>query len=371
MIKVNFLIITFDFPPTIGGVETRARNYIKNLVEMGHSVEAVALTIKNRGKTSSHHQYGATIYRCPTSPLYLFRTFFSTLKAIGNSPIDVVHLLTGADSLIGLLFLLYGKLNDLKTGIFLYGKEILSSKNNLSRRIILHLSIILAGRVGVNSKATAELLPKHALHKLYLLYPGADIETSARHRVNEERGGEEKNVLFVGRLIKRKGADDLLQSFKLLLEKMPQTRLTIVGDGPQRKNLRNLAEKLEVHDKVEFTGILRGRDLYRKYQECDVFVMPSKRIGEDVEGFGMVFLEAGFFKKPSVGTRSGGIPEAVVHNETGILVPEGDVIALKKAIETLLTNQKLAQELGANAHKRVIDEFTWEKATLRLIKIYS
>jgi phosphatidylinositol alpha-1,6-mannosyltransferase len=286
-------------------------------------------------------------------------------------PLEIVHVLTGANSLIGLLFLLYGKLNNLKTGIFLYGKEILSSKNKPLRFLTLHLSIILAGKVGVNSHATAGLLPKHALHKLHLLYPGVDIQSLTKHKVVQERNGEEKNVLFVGRLIRRKGVDDLLRSFALLLETMPHTMLSIVGDGPQRKNLDNLAKKLGIQHKTKFTGKLTEQDLHRKYQECDVFVMPSKNLGDDVEGFGMVFLEASFFKKPSIGTRSGGIPEAIIHQETGILVPEGDVTALKDALETLLANSELTETLGRNAHKRVINEFSWKKATTRLTAMYS
>lgn len=368
---MKFLVITFEFPPKIGGIETRTKNYIQNMVKMKCDVRVVLLTSGNGKPISLENRFGATIYHCPSSPLLIFKSFISVIKSIRQHPIEVTHVLTGANTVIGLLFILYGKFKKIKTGIFLYGKDILTSQNDPIRLLLLHLALISSDKIGVNSKATAKLLPKQTLHKIHLLYPGVGIQTLTKFKVAQERHIKEKNILFVGRLIKRKGIDDLLRAFKIISEKMLQAKLTIVGDGPQRRNLHNLAKKLEIQNKVEFAGILTGEDLYRKYQECDVFVMPSKRIGKDIEGFGMVFLEAGFFRKPSIGTWSGGIPEAVVHNETGILVPEGDVLALKNAMETLLTNRKLAERLGRNAYKRVIDEFTWKKATLRLIKMYS
>lgn len=141
-------------------------------------------------------------------------------------------------------------------------------------------------------------------------------------------------------------------------------------ERPERTTLSNLTETLGIQGKVEFKGTLTGRKLYERYQACDLFVMPSKKIGRDVEGFGIVFLEAGLFKKLSIGTWSGGIPEVVLDKQTGILVPEGDMIALGNAIELLLTDKDLAKKLGMNAYNRVIKEFTWDEVTLRLMKMY-
>lgn len=99
--------------------------------------------------------------------------------------------------------------------------------------------------------------------------------------------------------------------------------------------------------------------------------MPSKRLKDDVEGFGIVFLEASLFSKPSVGTWSGGIPEAVVHRETGLLVREGDVASLKEALKGLLVDRGLTRRLGENARVRVLEEFSWRRATERLLDVLS
>jgi len=374
-------MIAFDFPPTIGGIQTRVKNYVQNLTKMRNKVVVVHLldpevlqryfgNLNRFGGVHAENYLGATVYRHPSSVKNMFQVFFKTIKAVRKTPIDAIHIVSGANTPIGFLFLIYGKIRGTKVGVSLYGKDILSSRHSLLDILLLRFSMLLADRVGVNSKATSKLLPRTVLHKIAILYPGVDIQVLEQHRAFEIADKKENEVLFVGRLVERKGVDDLLKAFKLLLGRVPTSRLTIVGDGPQRKRLIDLTLKLGVQDKVEFTGTLTGKELYKRYQACDVFVMPSKETGRSVEGFGMVFLEAGLFKKPSIGTWSGGIPEAVLHEETGILIPQKDAIALKNAMELLLTNKELAKKLGQNAYNRVVSKFTWEKATLEFLKMY-
>jgi len=378
---LNFLWITFDFPPTVGGIQTRAKNYIKNLTKMKNKVIVVHLlnprvlqryfgALAHGNETCVDKYLGATVYRYPSSVKNVFQVFFKTIKFLKNTRIDVIHIISGANTPAGLLFLIYGKIKGMKTGVSCYGKDILSSRHNPLDILLLRSSMFLADRIGANSKATSRLVPKTFRHKVTFLYPGVDVQ--ALRKFENWRGVDkkEKLVLFVGRLVWRKSVHDLLQAFKRVLEKVPEAKLVVVGDGPQREALINLTQKLGIQDKVEFTGTLVGEELWKKYQECDVFVMPSKETRMDMEGFGVVFLEAGLFGKPSIGTWSGGISEAVIQGETGILIPQGDIVDLKNAIELLLTNEDLARRLGQNAYNRVISEFTWEKATLRFLKMY-
>ena len=364
---MRLLIVTYDFPPTIGGIETRVTNYISCLTRLGHQVIVVA--ISPSCKSASVERFlGATVYRYPPAYLSIVRAFLRVRWVLrGHPPPMGVFILTGANTALGISTLIYGRLRGVKTGIFLYGKDILSSKRHPLKLLLLHLALTFTDRVGVNSRATQRLLPNLPHEKVRLLYPGVDLDELGRFRMDMEPEG--KRILFVGRLIKRKGVDDLLHAFRLVLQEMPDARLVIVGDGPQKPVLMRLAERLGISSQVEFKGALRGEALYREYQRCAVFVAPSKTLPDDVEGFGIVFLEAGFFGKPSVGTWSGGIPEAVLHNRTGILVPEGDVKALAKVILRLLRDRELAHRLGNNAQKRVIKEFSWKKATKRLLEM--
>jgi glycosyltransferase involved in cell wall biosynthesis len=194
------------------------------------------------------------------------------------------------------------------------------------------------------------------------------VVTGARILPNPD---QRPTILFVGRLVKRKGVADLIDAFKLLLSDLPDARLEIVGDGPEKPVLERLVADLGLKDNVTFTGSLRGGALYERFRNCDVFAMPSKTMADDVEGFGTVFLEAGLFGKPSVGTFSGGIPEAVVDETTGLLVSEGSVSELASALKRILQDPALGRELGLNARKRVLAEFTWEKTTRQLTEILS
>jgi phosphatidylinositol alpha-1,6-mannosyltransferase len=372
---MNFIFVTFDFPPTIGGIQTRGKYYVKELTKMGHKV-IVFHMLKTYFENFDRHKccivqknFGAIVYRLPASVKDIFPAFYSALQFIKKTRIDVVHILSGAYTPIGLLFLLYGKIKKKKTGISLYGKDILSSKHNPIDKILLRIALLMSDKIGVNSKATAHLLPKSIYRKISILYPGIDPQM-ANVAKETKKPNLKREILFVGRLVKRKGVDKVLKAFQLLQSKMPNTQLVIVGNGPQMKFLKTLAKELGIEGKVEFTGKLTGRPLFEKYSQCDLFVMPSERLNLDVEGFGMVFLEAALFRKPVVGTWSGGIPEAVIDGYTGILVKPGDVNALKDAMVLLLTNEELARKMGENAYNRVIKEFTWEKAAKKFLEMY-
>jgi phosphatidylinositol alpha-1,6-mannosyltransferase len=362
---MRFVIVTFDFPPNIGGVETRITNYIINLVQLGHQVTIIHPTTNDNITVENY--LGASVYRCPKSPVRAVKTFIQLLQKIPHQ-LDVLFILTGACSLLGIFFLVWGKAKRIQTAIFLYGLDILNARENPIRTFLLFFSLYISDKIGVNSKATSTLLPSHALHKIHVLYPGATLQNTVQHPMKKTT--HDKIILYVGRLIKRKGVDDLLYAFKELSLTLPEAKLVIVGSGPIMNLLQTLTTKLKLDEKVKFTGMLTGPPLYDKYRECDVFTMPSKKIGNDVEGFGMVFLEAALFKKPAVGTFSGGIPEAVIDQKTGILVPEGDIQALKDAFYLLLTNTTLSKKLGTNAYNRAVNAFSWNNATTRLLKMF-
>jgi len=374
-----FFLVTFDFPPSIGGIQTRVNNYVHNLVKMGHDVvlahmiepeewERYFSRFGNDLIVDSSH--GATVFRLRYDVGNTMKIFLTILRYLRDKRPDVVHVISGINLAIGNLFLLYGILRGCKVGVSLFGKDFLASRPNPVYFMPLIFSLSLAQRIGVNSKATLGLIPSTLRRKGRILYPGVDIEElKGVEEVGPSHDGV-KRILYVGRLVRRKGPDTLVRAFKRLLDIHPNAKLVIVGDGPYAGQLKELVEELGLGDKVEFTGILRGRSLYLKYAECDVFAMPSRQTKTDMEGFGMVFLEAGFFRKPSIGTPTGGIPEAVLDGETGLLVPQGDEMALRDAMDRLLVDEVFARRLGERAHERVISEFTWEKATHRFFEMY-
>lgn len=360
--------MTFDPPENVGGVEGRAAAYTEELIKKGNDVELISFSLKSSFNYENFH--GARLWRYPSQTKFVPRSFRRTANEISSAGIDSIFLLSGALTLFGVLLLLYCRLNELKAGIFLYGKDILETKRRPFDRVALFLSQLLAGRIMVNSHFTESLLSRAFRRKMRILYPGIDPSALSQTRMPEIQD-KKTRILFVGRLVKRKGVDDLLAAFKALRVELPDAELEIVGEGPDLLRLQKMSREMGLSEHVKFYGNLRGERLFERYWEADVFVMPSRRTKMDVEGFGTVFLEAGMFGKPSIGTRSGGIPEAVLDNETGLLIEEGEVLGLKASMERLLKDEVLRLRLGQRARERVLANFTWEKSTNSLINAFS
>ena len=362
--------MTFDPPENVGGVEGRARNYTEILSLKGFFVEVMSLSPGYRYFKS--RAYGAPLLRLPSSISSLPYVVREILREIRRNKIDCIFFLSGGTSLIGNVLMCYSRLKRITTSVFVYGKDLLTARGSVSSVSTAILGLSLANGIVANSHYTANLLPE-ALRKrktISILYPAVDPGALRHSDTPAEEAPRRRRVLFVGRLVKRKGVDLLLLAFKRCLNSFPDLRLVIVGDGPELENLVDKARRLGLDDDVAtFRGKLTGRELYVEYSRCDVFVMASTTTERDVEGFGTVFLEAGLFAKPCVGSYSGGIPEAILDGKTGILVPEGDAEALYEAIVRILNDPTFAKMLGENGRTRVMDAFTWETSTNRLICI--
>ena len=358
---MNILLITFDTPAHVGGLEARAREYSYHLTEMGHKVSLVVLSDLPKSDFPTIH--ADRVILLPSSSRSLLTALYSILKIAKASQSDSIFLLTGATTPIG-LFLLLATFGRMRRMIFSYGKDLMIARNSFFEKLLYHFAVLIADKVGVNSRATARLLPALARSKVTLLYPGVNPVPSL---TSDESNLSHGVILFVGRLVRRKGADDVIEAFRLLSMEMNDIELRIIGDGPERKNLVHLARVLGVSNNVSFLGEMTGEPLYKNYADCTVFCMPSRTLKDDIEGFGIVFLEAGAFGKPSIGTWSGGIPEAVLDKQTGLLVEEGNVIALKDALRTILLNKELARKMGEKSRHRVLKEFTWRIASERLL----
>jgi len=170
-------------------------------------------------------------------------------------------------------------------------------------------------------------------------------------------------VLFVGRLVYYKGVEILIQAMTRVTG-----HLLIVGSGPLEGTLRRLAQRLSLQHKVSFHGEVSSAILPAYYWACDVFVLPSTQRSEM---FGLVQLEAMACGKPVVSTAlPTGVSWVNQHNVTGVIVPPADPMALAGAIERLLDNPSLRQQLGENGRRRVADEFTAEEMIARTLEVY-
>jgi len=179
-------------------------------------------------------------------------------------------------------------------------------------------------------------------------------------------------VLFVGRHIERKGICYLIEAAKYL--SADKFEIRIVGEGDLTEELKAQAAQLE-GDKnaasIVFTGKLVAPELAREYREANVFVLPAIVDHKgDTEGLGVVLIEAMELGLPIVASDVGGIPDVVVNDESGILVPEKDPVALADAIKHIESDPQYTESLLEGARNRIAEHFTWDNITRRQIEIY-
>ncbi|GAA4388455.1 glycosyltransferase family 4 protein [Tsukamurella soli] len=194
--------------------------------------------------------------------------------------------------------------------------------------------------------------------------PGARAELRRRYGLADD----EPTVLCLSRLVPRKGQDVLLRALPRIREQVPDARLVIAGGGPYAQTLHEIAAKAGVTDQVIFTGSLKSDELAAHHNLGDVFAMPcrTRGAGLDVEGLGIVFLEASASGVPVVAGDSGGAPETVVAGETGYVVPGRDVARVADTVAGLLADPDRARAMGARGREFVAQQFDWRRLGNRL-----
>jgi phosphatidylinositol alpha-1,6-mannosyltransferase len=178
-------------------------------------------------------------------------------------------------------------------------------------------------------------------------------------------------VVCVSRLVPRKGQDTLIRAWPLIRARVPDAVLLLAGDGPYRAGLDRLARQLGVADAVVFAGAVPQASLPAYYDAGNVFAMPcrTRRRGLDVEGLGIVYLEASATGLPVVGGDSGNAPDAIRDGETGYVVPGRDQDALAGRVTQLLTDPVGAASMGDKGLAWVNEEWRWELVSKRFADI--
>ena len=254
-------------------------------------------------------------------------------------------------------------------GLDIYGVQADTKVYKLMRLVLQNASIVI-----VNSKFSANLV-KSVIGKqerITVLNPAVDIKrfTPQAHSFDKKVEGK-KMVLTVARLVESKNHESLIRAFAKVVKGVPEAICRIIGEGPLGPRLKELVNELDLVDKVIFAGNVPDLELAAYYHSCDVFVMVSKEIKErgEVEGFGIVFSEAAACAKPGIGSKSGGIPDAVIDGVTGILTDPLNEDEIARAIVRLLRDEKLAKALGENGRKRAETELTIENFGEKLKRI--
>jgi glycosyltransferase involved in cell wall biosynthesis len=199
---------------------------------------------------------------------------------------------------------------------------------------------------------------------------GAAVDAPAEPPPYTYDGARPFELLFVGRLVERKGVHLLLDA----LASLPAERrvvLHVVGDGPDRAKLEDRARPLDLGGRAVFHGFVPKEELERRLETCDAFVLPAVVDAKgDTEGLGVVLIEAMSYARPVIASAAGGIVDIVRDRRNGLLVPPGDASALAAAIGGMMDDPARARELGLNGREDVAANFSWDVIADRLAAIY-
>ncbi|HUA40710.1 MAG TPA: glycosyltransferase family 4 protein [Streptosporangiaceae bacterium] len=225
----------------------------------------------------------------------------------------------------------------------------------------------------------ARAMSDDAAGRMVKLAPGVDPARFAPGaggaRIRRELGiaPERPVIVCVSRMVPRKGQDALIRAWPAVRAAAADPVLLLVGDGPYRSRLERLAAEARVADSVVFTGPVSGDDLPAYYDAGNIFAMPcrTRRSGLDVEGLGIVYLEASATGLPVIGGDSGGAPDAILDGETGYVVPGRSDGALAQRLIELLSDPARAAAMGEKGQAWIDREWTWDLVAQRLQRILS
>lgn len=251
--------------------------------------------------------------------------------------------------------------------IVVHGLDILMARRSGWKLFWARVIARNAASIIANSEATATLARQVFGENcpVCVVYPCPSLPSAAPDEIKrfKERWDTQgkKIILSVSRLVARKGHDIALQAIGAVVRAVPNSHYLIVGDGPDRDRLEQLATSLGVDRHVTFTGALPDEDVAAALGAADVFVLPTRSDTHDVEGFGLVFLEAAAAGVPVVAGEGGGVGESVVNNVTGLVVDPEDPQAIGEALVRLLADTELHARFAAAGRERVRTIFRWEE----------
>lgn len=371
MRQKRVLMITLEFPPQIGGIAT----FLHQLTNaLDHELTVLLAPAMNGDKEwDERHVTYPVIRKKLLFPKIVWprwiKLFFIVRKIVKEQNIELImlhHVLP-----VGYVALLIKKLLGVPYIIFSHGTDVVAGtrtgwKKNMTKMVVEGSEQVIFNSNNLMGRLN-DKLPEFS-DKYSVLYPCPDKEffTPANQEEVEDLRVKlalegKKVVLSVGRIDDGKGFTHLVRLFPKLLQQEPNLVWIIIGDGPKQKAMYAEIRKNNLQNIVRYVGEIPHDDIKKYYYLCDVFALFTHPDNGLEEGLGLVFLEAAACGVPTVAGRSGGVIEAVLHGETGVVVDiyQNLEVAGNEIIK-MIQDPNYAKQLGDNAQKRIQSTFIWE-----------
>lgn len=372
----RFLLVTNDFPPRRGGIQSYLGEFVGRLVQAGsHELTVYAPQWKGAAAfDDSARTAGYRVVRHPGTLMLPGPAVDARMRRlIAEHDIDTVWF--GAAAPLALLAQRARLAGARRVLASTHGHEVGWSMLPVARSVLRRIGdgtdvVTFVSRYtrsrfasAFGPEASLEYLPPGVDTDRFRPDPAGRAELRDRYRL-----GGRPTVVCVSRLVPRKGQDVLIKALPSIRRRADGAALVIVGGGPYLESLRTLAQDCGVADHVTFTGGVPDDELPAHHALADLFAMPCRTRGGgmDVEGLGIVFLEASATGVPVIAGESGGAPEAVQHNKTGLVVDGRSVDKVADAVTELLTDRDRAAAMGAAGRQWVTSQWRWDTLAARL-----
>ena len=359
-----FLIVTRNFPPDLGGMQNLMEGLSNALLNHG-PVKVFADYSDNsevydqNSKLNIQRVAGLKIFRKYRKANLikefmeqneLRASFFDHWKSIENIENEML------------------KKN--KSFCLIHSKEINHPVGSSLHKRVLN-ALAKADHVIANSRFTKELALKLGIKNVTVINPGCNypitVHEESKNYAKKIFENSSPKLITISRLDGRKSHQNILMTIKNLLPKYPNLKYVSIGDGDERKNLQNLRKELSLENNVDLIFKSSEQEKVGLLEQSDIFVMPSVVYKKSVEGFGIAFIEAACYGKPSIGGIYGGEADAIKSGETGYLCNGNDLNALYETLFKILSNDQY-KKLGENAFE-FSKNFNWDKIIKNYINL--
>lgn len=354
------LFITRKYPPSIGGMQQLSYH----------------LTTEVARRRPSRILYWSGSSKL--LPVFILVALARAVLLAAKGQVDVVHL---GDPVLAPVGFVLQSVFRLPIVVTVHGLDV-TYPHALYQLIVPRLLRRFDAVVAISRLAFRECVARGvAPERCYVVPPGVSSDLpvklsreAARIQIEQRFGvrlGESGILLTTGRLISRKGVAWFVEFvLPIVVEHFPAVRYLVVGDGPERDRIRAATERAGMQGNVVLLGRLDREELWWCYRACDLFVMPNIPVAGDVEGFGLVVLEAGVAERAVVASNLEGIRDAISNGENGILVQTSDVSDWATKIITLLQNDDARDELGRRARVYAHQHFSWSSMADRYLDVF-
>lgn len=364
---MKILLFTLEYPPFFGGIA----NYYGNLVDFWPEREKPLVLHNNENKLIN-----------PRLPFFKWLpSIWHLWREVRKEKID--YILVGHILPLGLAVWFLNRFKKIPYTVFLHGLD-LSLAQRVSRKAKFAKMILSEAQsiICVNSftaELTKEFFGGKMDNKIFMVNPGisapafkeSDLKRESEILREKYQLKERIILLSVGRLVRRKGFDRVIAALPEILKETPALTYVIIGAGPQEEYLREKAKerKLEPGKEIIFLSAVSEEEKWSWLYSADIFIMTSRNLAGDYDGFGIVYLEANLAGKPVIAGKSGGVGDAVEDRVNGLLVNPEEREEIIRAVIKLAQYQGLRQRLGEEGKKRALEKFGWPERAEKIFQI--